>query len=109
MSIDNIETNYTNLIRPLITRSVISSAFLENGTLSSGSTVNCSGIFGAGDLIANIQCIDNTTDIIISAKGDDPEKNGVIASIPHGLLGDGGRILFRVDTFGLMAISNNLV
>ena len=110
MSIDNIQTNYTNLINPLTTKSVIVSASLENGILSSGSTIDCSGIFGAGDLIANIECIDGTTDIVISANGNESEKNGILATIPPRLLIGDGNILFSpIESFGLSAISNNLV
>lgn len=108
MSINNIQTNYTNLINPLITRYVITTAKLDTGILSAGSSVDCSGIFGAGDLIANIECINNTTDLIITANGNDPDKNGIITTIPPGLAINGG-ILFSIPLFGFSSISNNLV
>jgi hypothetical protein len=109
MSINNIETNYTNLVNPLVTRSVIASALIDGGVLSSGSTVTCSGVFGEGDLIANVQSIDGISNLAISAIGTDTNENGVIATIPPGLELASGEILFKIPSNQLNAISNNLV
>jgi hypothetical protein len=111
MSIDNISTNYTSLVKPLVTRSVIASALIDGGVLSSGSTVSCSGVFGEGDLIANIQSIDNTSNLVVSANGNNPDKNGIISTIPPGLQFGSGEILFTTNSefIDLFAISNNLL
>jgi hypothetical protein len=109
MSINNIETNYTNLVNPLVTRSVIASALIDGGVLSSGSTVTCSGVFGEGDLIANVQSIDGISNLAISAIGTDTNENGVIATIPPGLELASGEILFKIPSTALSGISNNLV
>ena len=109
MSINNIETNYTNLVNPLVTRSTIINAVLDGGVLSSGSTVTCSGVFGEGDLIANVQSIDGISNLAISAIGTDTNENGVIATIPPGLELASGEILNKIPSSELVAISNNLV
>jgi len=109
MSINNIETNYTNLVNPLVTRSTIINAVLDGGVLSSGSTVTCSGVFGEGDLIANVQSIDGISNLAISAIGTDTNENGVIATIPPGLELASGEILFKIPSTPLSGISNNLV
>ena len=85
MSIDNIQTYYTNLTNPIQTRNVIVKADIDGGVFANGETINCSGVFGAGDIIANIQAMSPNLNLIIRAKGEDPAKDGILATIPPGL------------------------
>ena len=103
MSIDNIPTYYTNLTNPLVTKSVVVTANPENGTLTNGSTVECSGVFGSGNLISNIQSLNGLQNIIITANGSNPTENGVLVTIPPGI---GTNNLSNFFVGGITADSN---
>jgi hypothetical protein len=85
MSIDNIPTNYTNLINPIVNRSVIVNTVLPSGSLQNEYSLVCPGLFGQGSVIANIAALDPTVKLAISTKGNDPQQDGVLTTIPPGL------------------------